>query len=150
MDEFTNIAIWVMIAFISINATVIWFSTSTTFTEHGLSGQGLTATTMGSASELNSLQTTTFFGIDCSGSSANPFLYAPCFIVKVIDTFNFVTNYIWNLLTAWVGLLDFVLSPFGSVGELFKMLFIPFFALVEITAIFVILLRVAAIIRGSG
>jgi hypothetical protein len=148
MDEFTSIAIWLLIIYLSINTCIIWFSTSTTFSDNGLGISGLTADNSYGQADLNSTKLS-FFGTDCSSASPTDLAFAPCFLLQTTSMFSKIINSLWTFLTAWVNLLTVIFSPIPG-GNLFLGLLIPFFGLIEATAIFVILMRLAGIIRGGS
>ena len=154
LEEFTSIAIWVLMAFLIINSTIIWFSTSDTFTENAnLQIAGLTPDTSYGVTDINS-SSNSFFGTDCATASSGDVEYSLC-LLSNINPLNpdsipgkMITG-LWNLLTAWVNLLTAIL---GSVpgGSLFLAILIPFFGMIEFAAIFVVLAQIAGIIRGGS
>jgi hypothetical protein len=152
MDEFTSIAIWLLATFLLINVSIIWFAG-----QPGLpDGMNLNLPTNNTFNESDLNQSkVTFFGLTCESVSATELQFAPCFIQQILISGTTIAgkivNALWTFLTAWVGLMDAVLTPIpGGIGVLLKNIFIPFFGLVEAAAIFVILMRIAGIIRGGS
>ena len=43
MEQFLNIAVWILMAFLMINASIMWFQSSDTFTDYGLGGTNVQA-----------------------------------------------------------------------------------------------------------
>lgn len=143
MDEFLSIAIWVLIAFLSINTAIIWFSTSSTFTDNGL---GLVGGT--DDNSFNQTQVTALQGTNCSTVSSTIFDFAICFFNQLVAISSSIISSLWGFLFAWTTLLTAILSVFGSAGQLFVNIFVPFFALVELIAILLLVSKIAAIARG--
>lgn len=147
LEEFTNIAIWLLIVFLCVNSTIIWLGTSTTFTTNSLD-LGLSANNSYGETDLATTKAS-FFGTDCSTVSPLDLAYAPCFLIQTGNMFTKITNSLWTFLTAWSSLLTAILTPIPG-GSLFLGLLIPFFGLIETSAIFVILMQIAGIIRGGS
>jgi len=143
MDEFVGIAIWILMGFLMVNASIMWFQSSDTFAEFDLNGTGMKTQ---DAVDYESVNTTD----NCSTVSNNLLQYAPCVLSQSFGLVTGVTAWLWNLLTAWVSVLDLSLTNLGSIGYLMKIILIPFFALVQIFAIMVIGLRLAGIVRGGS
>ena len=150
MDEFTGIAVWVLMSFLVINAAIIWVGQDSFMQANSLGATGLTPSTMGTVADANSANSLTFFGTSCSSASANPVTIVGCGLVNITNTLSKIGGYFWGMLTAWVGLLDAILGGLGSIGTLFKLILIPVFALIEMFAITVLVLRIAGIIRGGS
>lgn len=149
MDEFTGIAVWILIIYLSINTAVVWFDSSTVIQNAGLS-IGVTADSSYSQSDLNSFNTN-IFGADCSQVSASDLINTTaCGISQIYNSGAKFVNSLWRFVTAWSSLLDAILSPLGSLGELFLSILIPFFALIEFIAIFIVTLRIVGVIRGGS
>lgn len=147
MDEFTNIAIWLVMIYLAINASIVWFDQTDTFQTAGFS-IGLTpndAFTKTDPIVLNLVG----IQIDCSTASANPFAYVPCTLAEVGGTFNKLKDQIWNLLTAWSQLIA-TIFPNNPIAGLIQGIIGPLFGGIAIIGIFVILLRVAGIMRGGS
>jgi hypothetical protein len=148
MDEFTSIAIWLLATFLLINTGIIWFAG-----QPGLpDGMNLNIGTNTSFNEADLDSTkATFFGTDCTSVNPLDLAYAPCFLIQTTSMFSKFINSLWTFLTAWTTLLEAVLTPIpGGIGILIKSILIPFFGIVEAAAIFVILMRIAGIIRGGS
>jgi len=142
MDEMLNIALWVMIVFVTVSGVVVWMNLQSLPTGLALTGYSQDTT----ANNVSSLQSTTCG--DLSFATAIP--YALCQITKVMTLLANVTGWIWNLLTGWITLITAICSPFGlgagEVGSLFVGLLVPFLSIVEVAAVLVLLMRVANII----
>jgi len=142
MDEMLNIALWIMIVFVTVSGVVVWMNLQTL--PEGLALPGYVQDT--TANNVSTLQTTTCG--DLSFATAIP--YALCQITKVMTLLANVTGWIWNLLTGWINLIQAICSPFGlgegEVGSLFVGLLVPLLSIVEVSAVLVLLMRVANII----
>jgi hypothetical protein len=143
MDDFLNIAIWILMSFLMINASIMWFQSSDTFTTYGLDGTGYQEQNI---IDYNGLG----IDVDASTVTSDELQYPPGILTNVLDLGTSITGWFWNLLTAWITVLNLTLSSIGAVGTLMKMVLIPFFVLVEIFAIIVIAMKIAGIIRGGS
>jgi hypothetical protein len=150
MDEFTGIAVWVLMAFLIVNASIMWVGSDPFMAYNNVGVTALTTSTMGTIADANSSNTITVFGASCSQATSDPIIIVGCGLANTVSTFAKVSQYFWGMLTAWVGVLNVILNPLGSIGVLFKNILIPVFALIEIFAIAVLLLRVAGIVRGGS
>jgi hypothetical protein len=157
MDEFVGIAIWILMGFLMVNASIMWFQSSETFIEFDRAGTAMKPSNIATTDEIANLQTRQ----DCSTVSNNLFQYAPCFLGNLISnvtggltealgTVSASLSWFWNLLTAWVSVLSLALDNLGTIGQLMKVIFIPFFALVQIFSIIVITMKIAGIVRGGS
>lgn len=147
MEEFTNYAIWILMVFLSVNAAIIWFADTSTFDDNGFATGIQTDDTYNTA-DVNAL-TGSFFGVSCDTANSNVLLYAPCALIQAQLVADNVIGSIWGLLTRWQGLLTSVLSPLPG-GALIVGILIPFFSLIQIMAILVIILKLAQIVRGTA
>ena len=143
MDEFLGLAVWILMAFLMVNAGIMWFQGSDTFVDNGLNGVSAVNQDI---VDYNGLR------IDSSGSnvSAEETQYP---FGLITDTLGLVTSgvgWLWNLLTAWVSVLYLITSGLGSIGVLMQVILIPFFALTEVFAIMVLSMKIAGIIRGGS
>jgi len=96
-----------------------------------------------------------YFNTQCSTVQPNDADYAPCFLINIIPNSvsiaGTILNSLWTFLTVWANLLDVILTPIpGGIGILIKNILIPFFGLIQATAIFVVLMKIAGIIRGGS
>lgn len=142
MDEMLNIALWIMIVFVTTSGVVVWMNSQPLPTGLGLPGYVQDTT----ANNISTLGSTT-----CGDSIfANPIQYALCQITNVMTLLGNVTGWIWNLLTGWITLITAICSPFGlgtgEVGSLFVGLLVPFLSIVEVSAVLVLFMRVANIL----
>jgi len=156
MDEFTSISIWIFAIFLIINGSIVWFATSDTFsTNSNLAIQGITPNTLFGQEDVNDLKTA-YYDESCATALPSDPQYAPCLVSNIANTFNtavslpgVIIGSIWTLLFSWINLLNAIFI--GVPGkELFLGLLIPFFGIIQITSIFVILMRIAGIIRGGS
>jgi hypothetical protein len=139
MDEMLSMALWIMVVFMTISATITWFGSQTDFpTQLGLIGLGSNTLLIPGTYVNVSCEMTSLF--EAPG-------YAWCFLGKITSPILGMVDAIWKLLTSWTNLLNaiFVNIPAGS---LFAGLLIPFLGIIEIGAVIVILMRLSAIIRG--
>ena len=146
MDQFLDIAIWVFMTFMIVNAGVYWFAQQDTMIDNGLAVAGITERTDFTEADQNIF----FFGTDCSTASPTDLAYGPCFLAR---TFNAVTtgvDNLWTFLTSWTHLLDAILPDWIPASGLFKDILIPLFGIIQFFAILVILMRVAGIVRGGS
>ena len=153
MDEFTSIAIWLLTTFLLINVAVIWFATQPGMGSIGM-GLGLIPNTSYDEANLNASKNN-YFNTQCSTVQPNDADYAPCFLINIIPNSvsiaGTILNSLWTFLTVWANLLDVILTPIpGGIGILIKNILIPFFGLIQATAIFVVLMKIAGIIRGGS
>jgi hypothetical protein len=150
MDDFLNIAIWVLMAFLMINASLMWFQSSDTFTDNpSLGGTGVQAQNIVDIDDFKDSQTLSA----CATVSSNLFALPPCILEQMFNVIKLgtgVLGWLWGLLTAWITVLNLSLNGLGTIGDLMKVILIPFFALVEVFAIVVITMKVAGIVRGGS
>jgi hypothetical protein len=139
MDEMLSMALWIMVSFMTVSSVVVWMNAQPGFP----TGLGLVGVT-----DSNLLEPSAYINTTCTMNSLfEAPAYAWCFLGKITAPILGVVESIWKLLTSWVNLLDaiFVSVP---AGDLFASLLIPFLGVIEIGAAIVILMRLAAIIRG--
>lgn len=155
MDEFTSIAIWVFATFLIVNSTIIWFANSNTFNGTAFDVPGLEANNLFGVNDVDNLEEQ-YYDQECSTVSPTDPQYASCVVNNLFDTFNAVASLpgkligaLWKFLTAWYNLLQVIFTGVPA-GDLFLGLLIPFFGIIQITSILVILMRVAGIIRGGS
>jgi hypothetical protein len=167
MDEMLSIALWIMIILMTVSVITSWFIDQPDFP----TGLGLSGTSS------NVMDTTAFESTTCTMTVWYELpAYAFCFIGKIT---NPILGYdeklldesiihhpgliddIWSLGTNWQ---NFVKAVFGCdtdsvtgkvtcvvpAGNLFASILNFVILIIEIGAVIVILLRLAAIIRGSG
>jgi len=161
MEEFTSIAIWVLMAFLVINTSIIWFAQSDTFTENAsLQIAGLNPDDSFGVEDLNTLSGNIAQNEECVAASAVDPAYSLCLIGQftgsiVQSASSAVTllgkfmGSMWTFLTAWYNLLTSVLSGVPG-GDLFLAILVPFFGLIEFIAIFVVSMKIAGIVRGGS
>jgi hypothetical protein len=154
MEEFTSIAIWVLIIFFSVNATIVWFDSSSTFTDNGLS-LGVTKNESFNIEKVEESKTD-YYSKDCSTSTSNPLDYSLCLLSTIGDAItSFITlpgriiGGLWTLSTAWIGLLQIILIIIPG-GQIFVDLLVVFFVIIQFTALFIITMKIAGIIRGGS
>jgi hypothetical protein len=147
MDEFTSIAIWLLATYLVVSGVTVWFMNQPTFINNNL----ITGTNQDSTyNEENMLSIRNTFNLDsCSSVEANPLAYGFCFLGQIVNLFTDLVGNLWNLLTGWMTLFNWILTPLPG-GSLFRDLLIPFFALIQFMAILVLSLRVGGIIRGGS
>jgi hypothetical protein len=140
MDEMLSMALWIMIAFTTISASVVWFNSQSDISQFNL---GLNGYTQGS-----SLSASNYTNIRCEMTSLFEVPgYAICFLNQLVSPILGVVEGIWKLLTNWSNLVHAILVNVPG-GSLFELLIIPFLTIIEIGAAIVILMRLAAIVRG--
>ena len=144
MDEFSSIAIWLLIILFSVNLGIIYLSAQPTFKEvHP---------------ELNIALTngTYFAGYDYGESnnqaidnkiSSDPISISFRFLSQMANGAIMLFNTLLKLFTAWLDLLGVVLYPLPG-GEFFVIVLKPLFGFIEIMGILLLFLRGAGVIRG--
>lgn len=139
MDEMLSMALWIMVAFMTVSSVVVWMAAQPEFpTGLGLVGVDNNAL----------LEPSQYTNITCEMNSLFEAPgYAICFLNQLTSPILGMVAGIWKLLTSWINLLEaiFVSVP---AGDLFASLLIPFLGVIEIGAAIVILMRLAAIVRG--
>jgi hypothetical protein len=147
MDELLSIALWVMMAIATIGFVVSWFTAQSDFPT-GLGLQGVDNNFGISASSYTNptCEMTSLF--EAPG-------YAICFLNELISPILGLVKGIWKILTNWQLLLKAIFGYNATTdtylvpaGDLFVGLITPFLTIMEIGAAIVILMRLAAIIRG--
>jgi hypothetical protein len=139
MDEMLSMSLWIMVAFMTVSGTVAWFAAQSDFpTGLGLVGMDNNVLISPAPYVNVSCEMTSLF--EAPG-------YAVCFLNKLVEPVVGIVSAIWKLLTSWILLLNaiFVSVP---AGDLFAGILIPFLGVIEIGAAIVILMRLAAIVRG--
>lgn len=143
MDEMLNIALWIMIVFVTVSGVVVWMNLQPNLPS-GFALNGYVQDN--TASNVSSLSSSSCG--DLSFATAIP--YALCQITKVMTMIGSFSSWIWNMLTAWANLVNAIFSPLGlderEPGALFVGLLVPFLSIVEAGAVLVLLMRVANII----
>lgn len=143
MDEMLSIALWIMIIFMTVSAAVVWFGGQSGISDYHLGLDGYQNNHLNV--DANKYTTT-----QCEMTSLfDAPTYAWCFIGKITTPIFDVVSYTWDLLTAWTQLLHAILVSVPA-GDLFESIFNPLLTIVEIGAVLVILMRLAAIVRGTG
>jgi hypothetical protein len=142
MDEFLSIALWIMVGFITINGMIIWFNSDPTFTQNGL---GLDASATNSSYGQSYIDNA--YNVSCDAVSSNIFSYAICYFNQLTSLANSLIGTLLNFLFAWTGLINAICSMIPG-GDLFRIIFLPFLGLTEVTAILLIVMKLAAIARG--
>jgi hypothetical protein len=139
MDEMLSMALWIMVAFMTVSATVVWMGSQTNFpTQLGLVG----------VTDSNLINASDYTNISCSMTSLFEAPgYAICFLNQLTAPILGVVAATWKLLTSWINLLHAIFISVPA-GDLFEGLLIPFLSIIEIGAAIVILMRLAAIVRG--
>jgi len=151
VEEFTSIAIWILITFLLINTIMFWFVNTTTYSEN-LSGiSDITQHKGFTTEDLDELKLNIFgIGIDCSTVSAFDLAFAPCFLTRALMVFDNFVKMIWDFLTGWINLINQIIPEWIPGSDLFRMLIIPLLAAIQFMAFFVVILKVAGIVRGGS
>jgi hypothetical protein len=143
MDEMLSMSLWIMIAFMMVSASVMWFNSQTDISYFNLGIKDYS----GDSGQLDANKYTV---TACEMTSLfDAPQYAVCFLNKITAPVVDVVSAIWNLLTNWQILLHNIFAAVPA-GDLFESILLPFFTIIEIGAAIVILMRLAAIVRGSG
>ena len=163
MDEFLGIAIWVILGFLIVNMSLIWFASQPTIAEKDNFGlQGLTPDFSLTTDDLNGLQSTIAL-TDCATASADALQYSGCLIAQfaggivqsatgAVTLIGKMGGLLWNMLFGWHTVLTQVLGGnlYNYGGKLFVDILTIIFGGIELGAIFIIFLKVAGIIRGGS
>lgn len=139
MDEMLSMALWIMVAFMTVSSVVVWMAAQPGFP----AGLGLVGVDNNAL-----LEPSQYSNITCEMNSLFEAPgYAICFLNQLTSPILGMVAGIWKLLTSWINLLEaiFVSVP---AGDLFASILIPFLGVIEIGAAIVILMRLAAIVRG--
>ena len=160
MDEFLGIAVWVLIGFLIVNSSLLWFASQPTISANNSFGlQGLTPDFSLQPSDLNNLKTNVA-ATECTAASAIDPAYSLCLINQfagaIVQSATNATSFIgkmsgllWNLLFAWNTILNATLGLVVG-GEIFIMIFTLIFGGIELGALFIIFLKIAGIVRGGS
>lgn len=146
MDEFLSIALWIIATFMIVNGLVIWISTDTNAETFNLNLLNYSNSSPFNSTDISSIETTST--ASCGEVLANAPQYITCSLNKITSPVLYTVSSIWKTVTVWQNLLDLIFSPLGTLGDMFLGLLIPILTIIEISAIVVILMRLAAIIRG--
>jgi len=143
MDEFTSIMLWILIAFMSVNITVMWVNANS------------------SVMKLNGIDDTIFNSVMSDRNTFESQINTPAnnYVASTLPTqstetppkVEFGWQTYWNTLKAgYAGWFYLLQAIFASVpgGSLFMWILVPFLAIAQVSATFVILLRIALIVRG--
>jgi len=147
MDEMLSMSLWIIIAFMTVSFTVTWFTAQPDFPT-GLGLVGMDNNTI--------ISPEPYVNVSCDMTSLFEAPgYAICFLNKLVEPVVGVITAIWKILTSWTQLLHAIFGYNSTTdtylvpgGALFAGLLIPFLGVIEIGAAIVILMRLAAIIRG--
>lgn len=148
MDEFVGIAVWVVALMLVLNVTVFWFSESSTFTNNDLAFSFTKNTSFGEDASSN--LHAEFLGIDCSTISGTDPAILPCSLIQTGLTLEKALSSFWDFITGWTKILDIILPDWLPASNLFKDIIIYVLSLIQLFAIFVVLMRIAGIIRGGS
>ena len=143
MDEFLGLAVWILMAFLMVNASIMWFQSSDTFIDNGLNGVG---------AENQNIIDYDNIRVDSNSSTvtSTESQYPSGTLGETIGLVTSGVGWLWNLLTAWFSVILLITIGLGTIGTLIQVILIPFFALVEAFAIMVLTMKVAGIIRGGS
>jgi hypothetical protein len=147
MEEFTSYAIWVLVIFLSINSAVVYFSGTDTFNDNSFNPE-IDGSTDFSNDDLDAFKNN-YQNVNCNTATSSLPDYAFCVIEQLQLTTQKFLGGIWNLLFVWTNLLTAILSPLPG-GNFVIGIVVPFFSLIQFGAIFVILMKIAGIIRGGS
>jgi len=77
---------------------------------------------------------------------------APTYALSLLNNFALLVSSIFvgliSFLFAWTNIFVAIFSPLGSLGILFSMILIAPLAIIEIVGLFLVMYRVAVIVRG--
>jgi len=141
MDEMLSMALWIMAGFMLVSGAIIWFNSQPGIADYHLGLNDYHG-------DLNALDANDYRNATCEMTSLFEAPgYAWCFLGTITTPIlNMVTG-IWNLLFNWQNLLHMIFVNVPA-GDLFETLLTPILTIIEIGAVIIILMRLAAIIRG--
>ena len=159
MDEFLGIAIWVLMAFLIVNVSIIWVASQDGVTGTSLAIQGLTPDYTFSPTDVNTFKEGVKTTECVQGSAFDP-SYSLCLIGQFTGSIvqsatgavtfaGKASGLLWNLLFAWHTVLTAVLGNIGG-GSLFIYIFTIIFGGVEVFALVVFFMKIAGIVRGGS
>lgn len=147
MDEMLSMALWIMVAIGTVGFVVSWFTAQSDFPT-GLGLNGVDQNIGISASNYTNITCEMTSLFEAPG-------YAICFLNQLVSPILGLVEGIWKILTNWQLLLKAIFGYNATTdtylvpaGDLFVGLLLPFITIMEIGAAIVILMRLAAIIRG--
>lgn len=163
MDEFTGIAVWLLISILAINVTIVWFGSQPTFADDslGLNIPGITQNNTFASNDLNALKENYYSSqaSSCNTITTNVADIPPCVyetlnglfkpITQGLSTIGGFISDIWNFAFAWASVINSIFSTVPG-GSLFAGIFNLIFGGIEIAAIVILLLKVVGIIRGGS
>jgi len=152
MDEFTGIAVWTLVIYLMLSTTVVWFSASDTFQGTGFAIPTYEPTSIifgvDNIDEIKLI----FFGViiaDCSTVTPFDLAFAPCFLSQALFIVEQWLGGIWTFATAWTRLIEVIFTGLPG-ASLFRDLLTFLFGAIQLTAIVVIIMRLAGIVRGGS
>ena len=148
MEEFSSYAVWIIIIFLTLNSMVFWFSNTDTFIENRFS-VGIAENTNFGSSDQNSFYVE-FYGTDCSTVSATDVLILPCSIAQMGTAFAKIIGQFWDFVTGFTRLLNVLLPDWIPGASMVKGLLSIILGVIQALAIFVILSKLAGVIRGGS
>lgn len=152
MEEFTSIAIWTLVIYLMVSASVVWFSNSDTFQNTGFAIPNYEPTSIIFGVDNIEDIKLSFFGlitVDCATATPTDLAYAPCFLAQATYIVEQWLTGIWTFATAWVRLLDVIFAGLPG-ASLFKDLLGFLFSAIQLTAIMIVIMRLAGIVRGGS
>jgi hypothetical protein len=152
MEEFSGIAIWILVVFLLVNTLVVWTSASPSLAGTGfVVPQQSEQTIVFGLSKMEEIEFN-FFNIiksNCSTVSSSDLAYGPCFVQRTFYVIDQMVTGFWNFSTAWVNLISVMFTGVPG-GGLFISLFTFIFGAIQISAIGVLLMKIAGIVRGGS
>ena len=152
MEEFSGIAIWILVVFLLVNTLVVWTSASPSLAGTGfVVPQQSQQTILFGLTSMEEIEFNFFNIIVQNCSTATPFdlAYGPCFLQRTIFVVDQIISAFWNFSTAWVNLINVMFTGVPG-GDLFISLFTFIFGAIQISAIGVLLMKLAGIVRGGS
>lgn len=145
-EQFSDIAIWILMCYLVVNASVSYFNSSTTFQQNNLVASGVTQDTR-YLTDANIGKSVNFLGtnLDCSPASPNALTAGPCFLAQATDGFTRIIQGFVGFLTNWINLLNVILPNWIPGAPLIKTILIPILVLIEVIALFVVVIQIAGI-----
>ncbi len=146
MDEFTAMAITIMAVFFAVNVMVVSFEASADLQNHGMTLTNFEKSDLYTTTSLDAIKNASTQ--NCTFASQNLVDIIPCEIAKVVSPVTKLVGDLWTFATSWVQLINLIVAPLPAPAQVFANLLIPILGLIQLTAIIVLMMKFAAIIRG--
>jgi len=148
MDEFSGLAFWFLAIILTLNVLVSW--TNVNMVVAGINAPIQTDASLGglfSDANMSSFQNQLKAPPKNLTLSAIPD-YADSLLTNFGVTFSMLFTGLISFLFAWTTIITAIFAPLGSTFSIFATLIIIPVAIIECVALFLVIYRVAVIVRG--